>query len=85
MLPLVSVECERVFSRLKLLKTSLRNSLSDRSLGAILMICTCEQKALTDNQSMRVIQKFKQLQNRQVDLCDVTAFREALCDTDTSG
>eukprot|EP01061_Rhynchopus_euleeides_P012314 TRINITY_DN21963_c0_g1_i1.p2 TRINITY_DN21963_c0_g1~~TRINITY_DN21963_c0_g1_i1.p2 ORF type:complete len:121 (-),score=19.99 TRINITY_DN21963_c0_g1_i1:27-389(-) len=77
-LPLVSVECERVFSRLKLLKTALRNCLSDKSLGAILHMCTCNQADLTVDQVTRVITKFKDMQNRKADLSDIVAFKESL-------
>lgn len=77
-LPLVSVECERVFSRLKLLKTSLRNCLSDRSLCAILLISTCNQETLSTDQCTRVIRKFTEMATRRADFCDLQAFKDAL-------
>ena len=79
-LPVVSVECERLFSIMKWLKSSLRNRLSDESLNALFLIHNAPEKNLSPSQLKRVLQKFTALKNRVITLdlvSDWDAFMEA--------
>ncbi|KAL7616349.1 hypothetical protein Lser_V15G04463 [Lactuca serriola] len=63
-LPIATATVERCFSAMKLLKTNLRNKMSDDFLNDAL-ICSVEKEALMNVKIERVIERFRKICNRR--------------------
>ncbi|KAI3737764.1 hypothetical protein L2E82_27776 [Cichorium intybus] len=68
-LPVATATVERCFSSMKLLKTDLRNKMSDEFLNDAL-ICSVEHELLRDVKTENVISRFQKMKDRRDSICD---------------
>ena len=66
-LPVATASVERIFSAMKIIKTDLRNKLSDEWLND-LMVCYTEREIFRSLDNKRIIQRFQDMKTRRVKL-----------------
>jgi len=67
-LPVGSVSVERSFSVMKLIKTRLRNSISDDNMEWLMLIASEGPEKLTDEQADAILNRFRDLKPRRIAL-----------------
>lgn len=63
-MPVTSCSCKRSFSKLSLLKTKLRNCMTQRSIGTMMLVFV-ERELASELDPENIIEEFKHLNNTQ--------------------